>query len=80
MLIEAQAAGLPCLASDRVPLCTEVTCCTYLPLDSAVWAEEMCCALRAADRSVNRELFVDAGYDIDAEASKLERFYEEKFL
>ena len=80
VLIEAQAAGLPCIASDPVPRCTEVTGCSYLPLEQETWAAAIRSAVPARERTVDPERFAEAGYDIDAEALKLQRFYLEKRL
>ncbi|MCL2107121.1 MAG: glycosyltransferase [Oscillospiraceae bacterium] len=38
-LIEAQAAGVPCLASTHVPRSTDMGACRYLPLSVSAWAE-----------------------------------------
>lgn len=44
VLLEAQAAGCLCLASDAVPRTTDCGCCEYLPLSagSVAWAEKLC--------------------------------------
>ncbi|MBQ2770575.1 MAG: glycosyltransferase family 1 protein [Clostridia bacterium] len=77
VLIEAQTAGLPCLASDQVPPDAGVTNCTYLPLDEGIWAEGMAGLSRQAKRDYDPAPFIRAGFEISAEAVKLQRFYEE---
>ncbi|MBQ7543264.1 MAG: glycosyltransferase [Clostridia bacterium] len=44
VLIEAQAAGLTCLASDQVPESANVGGCRFLPLEAGAkgWARELC--------------------------------------
>ncbi len=80
VLVEAQASGLPCLASDAVPPETRVTDCRYLALaDPEAWAEalqRMATAPRAS-RTMDFSPFVAAGYDITHEAKKLESMYLE---
>ncbi len=75
-LIEAQANGLPCLASDQVPRDTNVLCCEYLPITNvSPWAERMRSMQPSAARDVPMAAFEAAGYDIRTEAAKLEAFY-----
>ena len=81
VLIEAQASGLPCLASTEVPKDTRVLACDYLPLnDQEAWAVAVKRALPAseAERAVPNEAFAHAGYDIVTEAKRLERWYLEQ--
>ncbi len=78
VLIEAQACGLPCIASDRVPGETRVLECAYLGLDDAsAWAAALADAVPVpnAARAVPLEPFELAGYDIKTEAKRLERMY-----
>ena len=77
-LIEAQACGLPCLASDAVPRDTCVTDCRYLPLaDAHAWAEAIAAAAPVAEgaRAQDTAKFAAAGYDIAREAEKLTAYY-----
>lgn len=77
-LIEAQAAGLPCVVSDAVSQESEVTkgLLTYRDLsDSAAeWAEcilkkkKTCCQTHISE-------ICDAGYEIEEAAKKLQAFY-----
>lgn len=80
VLIEAQASGLPCVASADVPAATRVTDCRYVPLsDPDGWAHAILTAKRktGAERSVDFAPFIKAGYDIDTEAKKLQDYYRE---
>ncbi len=79
--IEAQAAGLPCILSDRVtdevllsPMARRVS----LRADDAEWAKAILAARQsAADRALGKDIVRQAGYDIHAEARKLQELYLE---
>lgn len=78
--IEAQAAGLPCLISDHVPLeCKVTSLVKQIPLNNSAeqWAQEV---LQAKDskRSDQTELITEAKYNIEEEAPKLQQFYMDK--
>lgn len=80
-LVEAQAAGLECIASTGVPEAAIFTDrAQRLPLDSAQrWSQE---ALSACERSKNHDGSCiaearAAGYDIQRTADELQRFYLE---
>ena len=79
--IEAQAAGLPCVFSDRVTdevLLSPEARRVPLQSDDAEWAGEIMKAARAAaDRTKGMDTVRQAGYDIHAEALKLQRVYLE---
>lgn len=76
VLVEAQASGLPCIASDAVPRDAAVTDCTFLPIkDPGAWAAAMN-RLPAAERSMNPARFIECGYDIARETQNLQSFYE----
>lgn len=84
-LVEAQASGLPCFASaDCVPDDANVTGqVTYLPLDAGakIWAEQILSVRnRSSDRCGKVELLAEKGYDIAAEAKKLQDYYLRKFV
>ena len=72
-LIEAQAVGLKCFASDVVPKTTNITgTVEYLPLsDSQTWAD----AILSADYSVREDKSLcirEAGYDVSDSVAFLE--------
>lgn len=70
-VLEAQAAGLPCVVSDAVPeqaAATELVCRLPLSLPPETWAEKI---LKAAEtpRGDTFEALVRAGYDISCAAA-----------
>lgn len=76
-VIEAQAAGLPCLVSDSVTAEVRVTDrVTLLPLAAGPdnWAKTTLSSY-TADRSRAADLVRSAGYDIVANAKVLEQIY-----
>ncbi len=77
VLIEAQASGLPCYASDAVPRDTLVTNCAYLPLTESKWADALASMHFAADRTADDGAFAAHGYDVEQAAEALMRLYEE---
>lgn len=74
--IEAQASGLWCVVSDRVPAPDMTGRMVYLSLDFSddVWASKLL-EISIYDRSSAREKIIENGYDIEAEAEKLQDFY-----
>lgn len=74
--IEAQASGLWCVVSDRVPAPNMTGRITYLPLDSSndVWVSKLL-EISVYNRSSAREKIAENGYDIETEAEKLQDFY-----
>lgn len=84
VLVEAQAAGLPCLVSDRVAAQADLTdSLQYLPIDTAaVWADALmqtdAATAQRADRcDAWQQRIADAGYDVSANANRMKRLYEE---
>lgn len=76
-IIEAQAAGLPCLISDKVPIeCKKTELVTQLPLDAgaSAWAEAVRSAAKTPRTNTLSQLR-DAGFDIQANADWLADFY-----
>lgn len=76
-IVEAQAAGLPCLISDKVPIeCKKTELVTQLPLDAgaSAWAEAVCSAAKTPRTNTLSQLR-DAGFDIQANADWLADFY-----
>lgn len=74
-LMEAQAAGLPCLCSERVTREADITGrCEFLPLDQPeLWAERILSVPH--DRPDTGDAIRQAGYDIETTAKWLEQFY-----
>ena len=79
--IEAQAAGLPCLFSDRVTdeiLLSEKACRIPLGADDKEWARTILTAVKSeTDRKQGTDIVTRAGYDIHLEAKKLQEIYLE---
>lgn len=80
--IEAQAAGLPTLLSDRITKQAAVLSesVTYLPIDQGarIWVEAIVNAPTTIEgRSMAAKKVKDAGFDIGDTATELQRFYEE---
>lgn len=80
VLIEAQASGLNCIASDAVPHETQLGNCTYLPLEIGVWADALARAESKSDRAFPAEEIVEQGYDIHTAAKALQQFYQEAVI
>ena len=79
--IEAQASGLPCLVSDRVPNDCIVTdgLVVQMSLDKSPteWAETLL-GLPSQRREVFSTQVIESGYDIKTAAKELEHFYFQK--
>lgn len=76
VLIEAQANGLPCIASNQVPPEAKASdLLKYLPLGSKEeWAA--CALALAEDRCYDQEKkLTEAGYNITVEAQRLMKYY-----
>ena len=78
VLVEAQAAGLPCFAADTVDRGAAFTpSVQFLPLQETAWVN----ALEKADLARNPNALAEtraAGYDIIDSAKKLQEFYLRK--
>lgn len=75
--IEAQAAGLPCVFSDRVSQETKITSAVlFVSLDESddVWCDKIMSFVDFS-RISTTELINEAGYDISVEAKKLQQLY-----
>ncbi len=74
--VEAQAAGLRCLVSDRVSREVGITELTdFLPLEEQVWAQAILeCGADPHRRRWDAQI-ADAGYDIRLAAGRLAQFY-----
>ena len=75
VLIEAQASGLGCIASDAVPQETQLGNCRYLPLENSAWADALLRAGASESRAFPAETIAAQGYDIHAAAKALQQFY-----
>lgn len=76
-LIEAQAAGLPCVVSDTIPheaYLTDLVDSESLSAPAEKWAEKIL-AKRAIPRTDRRAEIAAHGFDITTEAVKLQEFY-----
>ena len=76
-LIEAQAAGLPCVVSDTIPheaYLTDLVDSESLSAPAEKWAEKIL-AKRAIPRADRRAEIAAHGFDITTEAVKLQEFY-----
>ena len=76
-IVEAQAAALPCLISDKVPIeCKKTELVTQIPLDAspAEWAEAVLSAAEAP-RGDTLAQIREAGFDIRANAEWLQNYY-----
>ena len=80
-MVEAQAAGLPCTISDRVPEQCDITGnVQVVALDATPeeWAQrilDQAAQPAVTDRAQGPELVTKAGFDITANAAWLQRFY-----
>ena len=80
-IIEAQAAGLPCLISDKVPIeCrkTDLVSQLYLNDSLSAWKDAVIDAGKVLKGDTSKEI-ADAGFDICQNAKWLENFYLEKY-
>ncbi len=77
VMIEAQATGCPCIASDGVPKEAKISeSVEYIELDAACehWAEKILKKERA-ERVDMYQTVLDAGYDIAGSAEWIQKFY-----
>lgn len=77
---EAQAAGLPCVVSDRVPYEVKITeLVEFVSLDKGigVWADKIIAKFDNSERKNMSEEITKAGYDIKPIAKWYETFYLE---
>lgn len=80
-MIEAQAAGLPCFISDKVPVecaITELVKTISLSSSPEIWADEILSKKNDARRTY-QEKIIKAGYDIKENANFLQNYYLDVF-
>lgn len=80
VLIEAQAAGLHAIASDKVPREAQVTeLLSYLPLayGAEAWAGEIVKWADGYERTNRRRQLMEAGYDVFGQSARIEQLYEQ---
>lgn len=80
-MIEAQAAGLPCFISDKVPIeCKVTNLVTQISLKESpvVWAEEILDSRNLPRRDTFSEI-AQAGFDIRENVAWLQNFYLEQW-
>ena len=84
VLIEAQASGLPCVASDNIPMDTQISPnIEYYSLknDAKTWAKKILCYRdNSGKRGDYSQYLRDGGYDISIEGDKLASYYDEFVL
>ncbi len=80
-VVEAQAAGLPCLIADTITAQVKVTdLVTFLSLkqDVVLWAEQLKQIVLDGERQKSRETEVDltsTNYDVNCQVKRYEQFY-----
>lgn len=77
-IIEAQAAGLPCIISDKVPIeCKKTDLVQQVNLTESygVWAQTVISAAKKNKRRDTSEEIKNAGFDVCENARQLEVFY-----
>ena len=80
-MVEAQAAGLPCVISDKVPgECAVTDLVTQLSLEKSyeLWVEQVLAAEKVQRKNTYREI-ISAGYDIGENAARLQNYYMEQW-
>ncbi len=81
VMVEAQAAGLKCVISDRVTSECDITGnVEFVPLESGAeaWAEHILAYKNAYEKKDMYQTIVDVNYDIKANAKWLEEYYIEE--
>ena len=77
-MIEAQASGLPCFISDKVPIeCKKTDLVQQISLEDSVdsWVEAVLESMKITRRNTYEEI-KKAGFDIQENVAKLQKFYE----
>ena len=79
--VEAQAAGLPCVLSDKVTAETKITeCAEFMNIDQGAqaWADKIL-RLVGQKRVYTSEVMADGGFDIEKQSARLLGLYEELY-
>lgn len=82
-IIEAQAAGLPCIISDQIPEevhVTDLVTSISLTDDASIWRDAILTAVNPDKRTAPYKALKDAGYDIKQTAEWLQSFYKKIFI
>lgn len=82
-MIEAQAAGLPCVISDKVPIQCDITGnvdVVALNDSTEKWAEVVLDKAYNFTKSDTYNKIADAGFDVKKQAKWLENFYKEALI
>lgn len=79
-LIEAQACGVPCVASDTIPKESDISgCVNFLPLNADI--DAWCKALENPQKIISpRQCVINSGYALENESRKLYLFFKEGFF
>lgn len=80
-MIEAQAAGLPCVISDKVPIeCKKTDLVKQLPLkDTAEAWSDLILKVASTERRNTYEEIAEAGFDVNENAAWLQQYYLRKY-
>ncbi|HCF38751.1 MAG TPA: glycosyltransferase family 1 protein [Thermosipho africanus] len=81
VVLEAQAAGIPCIISDKITPEVKITdLVEYVSLeeDTKYWAKKLICYINEFVRENTYKRIVDSGYDIKSVARWYENFYLSK--
>jgi len=77
--IEAQAAGLPCILSEQVDPATKVNDnVEFASIHSVKQWVQLAEKYMGTDRIQENKRLEAAGFDIDCEAEKLDKYYHKK--
>lgn len=81
-MVEAQATGLTCIISDRVPLdckITDLVIQNRLTDSLDKWAVDVVKSCKTEKRTNRKQEIVKSGFDIESNAKWLEGFYRKRF-
>jgi len=77
VLIEAQAAGLKCIVSDKVPQIAQITeNIKFLPFEKNLWVKNILGYAEGYERKDMSEVLKKAGYDMDTLVKRIENVYD----